>query len=141
MAHYAFVNDENTVVEVIVGRNENESVDGITDWESYYSSRRTGLRALRTSYNTRGGIHYDPATGLPSESQLKSFRHNYASIGAKYVEELDGFSPARPYPSWRLVGLIWTPPVPPPDKSEDWWWDEGSLSWATEEPISEQGDY
>jgi hypothetical protein len=87
MAHYAFIDKNNIVVEVIPGRNENEVVDGITDWEAYYTTKREGLRAIRTSYNTLAGNHI--AGGVP-------FRGNYAGIGYKYDESLDAFIPPKP---------------------------------------------
>jgi len=71
MAHYAFLNDDNIVTEVIVGRNEWEVVDGISDWEAHYGEIR-GQRCLRTSYN--GNI-----------------RGVYAGIGAYYDEVKDIF--------------------------------------------------
>lgn len=91
MAHYAFIDENNVVVEVIVGRNENEVVDGISDWEEYYSQYRPGLRALRTSYNTLGGRHLLGKT---------PFRGNYAGLGSIYDERLDAFIPPRPGPEW-----------------------------------------
>jgi hypothetical protein len=80
MAHYAFLDENNVVVEVIVGKHEGE--DGI-DWEQHYGEFR-GLVCKRTSYNTRNGVHYDPQTNQPSTDQSKAFRHNYAGIGAVY---------------------------------------------------------
>ena len=66
MAHYAFLDDSNRVTEVITGRNEDEVVDGISDWEAYYGKLR-GQKCVRTSYNgnIRGvyagiGYTYDP---------------------------------------------------------------------------------
>jgi hypothetical protein len=66
MAHYAFLDDNNIVTEVIVGRDETETVDGISDWETYYGELR-GQKCVRTSYNgkIRGvyagvGYSYDP---------------------------------------------------------------------------------
>jgi len=66
MAHYAFVDENNVVVEVITGRNEDEIVDGISDWETHYEQFRTGLKCIKTSYhgNIRGrfagiGMTYD----------------------------------------------------------------------------------
>jgi len=65
MAHYAFLDENNIVTEVIVGRNEDEVVAGITDWEAFYAYER-GQRCVRTSYNgnIRGvfagiGLTYD----------------------------------------------------------------------------------
>lgn len=93
MAHYAFLDDNNIVVDLIVGRDEDEIVDGISDWEEYYSQVR-GMKCLRTSYNSYDGVYYDPETGLPSEDQSKVFRGSYATIGGTYDQELDVFLPA-----------------------------------------------
>lgn len=76
MAHYAFLDENNIVTEVIVGRNEWETVDGISDWEEYYGKLR-GQKCVRTSYN--GNI-----------------RKNYAGIGYKYDESLDVFIGPKP---------------------------------------------
>ena len=119
MAHYAFVNDENIVVEIIPGRNENEVIDGISDWEEYYSAKRENLRAIRTSYNTYSGVLYDRETGDPSEDQSKAFRGNYAGIGFEYREDLDAFIPPQPEPS---------------DEVSEWVLDEETFSWV---PVGE----
>lgn len=84
MAHYAFIDTNNIVVEVIVGKNENE--DGI-DWEQYYGDFR-GMICKRTSYNTIAGSHTN--NGTP-------YRGNYAGIGYYYDENLDAFIPPKPY--------------------------------------------
>jgi hypothetical protein len=111
MAHYAFLDENNIVTEVIVGRNEDEIVDGISDWESYYTNIR-GQVCKRTSYN--GNI-----------------RKNYAGVGMKYDENRDAFIPVKPFPSWTLdeETCIWVSPIPKP--TEDGWynWNESSLSW------------
>jgi hypothetical protein len=111
------------VVEVIGGRDEWETVDGISDWEAYYTTRREGLRAVRTSYNTLAGSH--ATGGVP-------FRGNYAGIGFTYDEVLDAFIPPQPYPSWLLNTTIyrWEPPTPYPDDGEEYEWDEDTKSWA-----------
>lgn len=72
MAHYAFLDENNVVTEVIVGRNEDEVVDGISDWEVYYGEFR-GQVCKRTSYN--GNI-----------------RGKYAGIGDVYDPVLDVFT-------------------------------------------------
>ncbi len=87
MAHYAFINENNVVMEVIPGRDEWEIVDGISDWEAYYTTKREGLRAIRTSYNTVGGNHV--TGGVP-------FRGNYAGIGFTYDKDLDAFIAPKP---------------------------------------------
>jgi hypothetical protein len=76
MAHYAFLDENNIVTEVIVGRDEWEEVDGITDWEQAYSEVR-GQVCKRTSYN--GNIRY-----------------NYAGIGYTYDPIDDAFIPPAP---------------------------------------------
>lgn len=83
MAHYAFLDDNNIVTEVIVGRNEGE--DGI-NWEEYYGNFR-GQKCKRTSYNTYANQH--SSEGVP-------FRGNYAGIGYYYDENLDAFIPPKP---------------------------------------------
>lgn len=118
MAHYAFLDADNIVTEVIVGKDEGE--DGI-DWELRYSEIR-GVPCKRTSYNTFGGVH--KMGGVP-------FRKNYAGIGYTYNAEIDGFVPPKPYESWVLnsgTGL-WESPVPKP--TEDVYsWDESTISWV-----------
>jgi hypothetical protein len=123
MAHYAFIDENNIVVEVIPGRDEWEVVDGITDWEAYYTTKRDGLRAVRTSYNTVGGNH--ATGGVP-------FRGNYAGIGYTYDETLDAFIPPRPYPSWTLneETFSWVSPVPYPEDGNEYIWDEEAGAWV-----------
>lgn len=81
MAHYAFINSDNIVVEVIVGRDEDEIVDGISDWETYYAAQRPGLICKRTSYNTyrdKDGVSRHSSDGTP-------FRGQYAGIGDRWT--------------------------------------------------------
>jgi len=86
MAHYAFLDSENIVTHVIVGREEDEIVDGITDWEEYYGNVH-GQQCLRTSYNTHNNEHIEGGT---------PFRGNYAGPGSEYREDLDAFIPPSP---------------------------------------------
>ena len=116
MAHYAFL-ENNHVVNVIVGRNEDDLPDGVTDWEDYYA--HPGFTVKRTSYNTRGGVHYDPETGEPSEDQSKAFRGNYAGIGFTYDEELDAFIPPKPSEDATLDETTFTWVVPEVEELED----------------------
>ena len=85
MSHFAKLNPDTLVVElVVVGRNDDDENE---------LSARTGDLYRRTSYNTRGGIHYDPETGEPSADQSKAFRGTYAGIGYTYDPDLDEFVP------------------------------------------------
>jgi len=117
MAHYALLDENNVVLNVIVGKDENE--DEI-DWEEYYS-KETGLNCKRTSYNTIGNEH---PLGTP-------FRKNYASIGGKYDEDKDAFIPPILYPSWVLneETCLWEPPLPYPEDGNYYEWNEETLSW------------
>lgn len=130
MAHYAYIDENNRVTQVIVGPEEGTEPEGFDSWEEYFSQQGKG-RALRTSYNTMEGIHYDINTGEPSEDQSKAFRFNYAGIGMIYNEEFDAFITPQPFESWTLniSGLYWEPPVPRPEGEGSYVWNEESLSW------------
>ncbi len=119
MAHYAFLNSDNIVVEVIVGKDENE--DGI-DWEQHYGEFR-GQACKRTSYNTSGGTHLN--NGTP-------YRKNYAGVGFTYDEQRDAFIPPKLYESWSLdeESCVWVPPAPMPDDGKAYRWDEQQVNWV-----------
>lgn len=86
---------------------------------------------IKTSYNTRGGIHYNPETGEPSEDQSKALRKNYAGIGYTYSAEQDAFIPQKPYDSWILnqESFLWEPPVEYPTDGKYYKWNELTTSW------------
>jgi hypothetical protein len=124
MAHYALLDENNIVISVITGRNENEVVAGITDWEEFYS-QETGFTCKRTSFNTRLNVHSE--NGIP-------FRYNYAGIGYTFDPNFgdDGaFYAPQPYPSWKLGPLTasWKAPKPEPDNGKKHIWNEETLSW------------
>lgn len=123
MAHYAYLDENNVVTFVCVGRD-----DGDTDWEAYYGN---GSPCKRTSYNTRGGIYYTPNTHTPDPDQSKAFRKNYAGIGYAYDATLDAFIPPKPYPSWLLntQTCLWQSPVPYPADGNRYIWNEATQSW------------
>jgi hypothetical protein len=81
MAHYAFLDDENIVTEVITGIDENELIEGL-DPENWYGNFR-GQTCKRTSYNS-------------------NIRKNYAGVGYFYDQELDAFIPPKPEGDWVL---------------------------------------
>ena len=85
MAHYAILDESNTVILVFAGRDENDLADGVTSWEDYYGNVH-GRTCLRTSYNTHGNQH---PNGTP-------FRGNYAGIGYTYDPDRDAFIPPEP---------------------------------------------
>lgn len=118
MAHYAFLNMQNVVTEVIVGKDE---TDGPTNWEMHYGNFREQV-CKRTSYNTRGGVHSEG--GVP-------FRKNYAGIGYTYDESRDAFIPPKPYDSWTLneTSCLWEAPVAYPDDGQQYSWNEETTTW------------
>ena len=110
MAHYAFLDENNIVTEVITGRDEWEEVDGITDWEKAYGDIR-GQVCKRTSYN--GNI-----------------RFNYAGIGYTYDPIDDAFIAPQPYPSWVLNSKKqWEPPIAYPTDGKFYVWNEDLGEW------------
>jgi hypothetical protein len=119
MAHYAFLDENNIVIEVIVGKNENE--EGV-NWEQHYGNFR-GQLCKRTSYNTIGGVHQ--LGGTP-------FRKNYAGIGYTYDETRDVFIPPKPYNSWILNEdtCLWNAPVAYPTDGNKYTWNEEIKNWA-----------
>jgi hypothetical protein len=122
MAHYAFLNEENKVVEVITGRDEDDLAEGVTSWEDYYGAFR-GQRCLRTSYNTVQGVH---------SSGGEAFRGNFAGLGFEYHEDLDAFIPPQPFPSWSLneETFSWDSPVPYPTDGAIYTWSEEAGAWV-----------
>ena len=109
MAHYAFLDDNNIVTEVIVGIDETELIEGI-DPETWYGQFR-GQRCVRTSYNGK-------------------IRRRYAGIGYTYDDTNDVFIAPKPHNSWLLNdNFDWIPPIPYPDEG-DWTWDEEELKWV-----------
>jgi hypothetical protein len=126
MAYYAVLDNNNIVVDVKSAGNENDW-DGEIGW-----FQELGVVHKRTSYNTRGGVHYNPITNEPSEDQTKAFRKNYAGIGYTYDEQRDAFIPPKPYPSWILneFSCLWESPIPYPNDGNRYYWNEDTLSWV-----------
>jgi len=111
MAHYAFLDADNIVTEVIVGIDETELIEG-KDTETWYGEFR-GQVCKRTSYNG-------------------NMRKNYAGIGFTYDEGRDAFIPPKPYPSWLLNEdtCQWEAPIPYPDDDLMYQWDEEQGDWT-----------
>ena len=111
MAHYAFLDENNIVTEVITGIDETELIEGL-DPETWYGNFR-GQTCKRTSYN--GNI-----------------RKNYAGISFYFDSDRDAFIPPKPYPSWILNEdtCNWESPVPYPEGEGIYSWDEDQLQWV-----------
>lgn len=108
MAHYALIDENNIVFNVITGIDENQVIDGITDWEQYYGNLHN-CKCVRTSYNS-------------------NIRGIFAGVGFRYDPIKDVFYPPAPFPSWILgEDMKWHAPVEKP--GENFIWDESELSW------------
>ena len=121
MAHFAKVVD-GVVSQVIVA--EPEFFDTFVD--------SSPGEWVQTSYNTRGGVHYNPETGEPSADQSKALRKNYAGIGYIYDREKDAFIPPKPFAS-RVLNVdrcLWEAPVPMPTEAGPYRWDEATQNWV-----------
>jgi hypothetical protein len=114
MAHYAFLDENNIVTEVIVGIDETELIEGTTP-EVWYSNFR-GQVCKRTSYNG-------------------NYRKNYAGLGFTYDAGLDAFIAPKPFESWTLdeETCRWEAPTPYPTDGFTYFWNEAELAW---EPIN-----
>jgi hypothetical protein len=110
MAHYAFLDKNDVVTEVIVGIDETELIEDL-DPETWYGNFR-GQVCKRTSYN--GNI-----------------RKNYAGVGFTYNAELDAFIPPKPLDSWELNEdtCQWEAPIPYPNDGLTYFWNEEELDW------------
>lgn len=128
MAHFAKLDENNVVTFVTVGRQEDDGLEAEL-------TARTGDVYKQTSYNTRGGVHYDAETGEPSEDQTKALRFNYAGIDFTYDEERDAFIPPKPFESWVLNEdtCVWVAPVPYPTDGNAYTWDEDAGDWVAVE--------
>jgi hypothetical protein len=112
MAHYAFLDENNIVTEVITGIDETELIEGL-DPETWYGNFR-GQVCKRTSYNN-------------------NIRKQYCGIGYSYNAEADVFIALKPYPSWTLDGNFdWQAPTPKPE-GINWRWNEDTLAWVEQE--------
>jgi hypothetical protein len=124
MAHFAKLNAENYVIFVTVARDEDEN-------REVEISELSGEIYKRTSYNTRGGVHYQADNNTPSLDQSKAFRKNYAGIGYYYDEIRDAFIPPKPFPSWTLneQSCLWQSPIPYPNDGKMYQWNEEIGNW------------
>lgn len=122
MAHFAKVKD-GVVTEVIVA--EQKFINNFVDPDPG--------QWIQTSYNTRGGVHYQPNSNTPSDDQTKALRKNYAGIGFTYDSTRDAFIPPQPFASWTLNddSCLWEAPVAYPDDGELYVWNEDTLNWET----------
>jgi len=121
MAHYAQIDANNIVTQVIVAEQDFIDSGAVGDPATW----------IQTSYNTFGGIHRLGGTPL---------RKNYAGIGYTYDAARDAFIAPRPFASWVLdeTSCQWQAPVPMPsdagtgDPPKFYRWDESQVNWVAE---------
>jgi hypothetical protein len=120
MAHYAKVLN-GKVIDVMVADN---------NYISTFIDTSPG-EWIQTSYNTSGGVHYEPNSNTPSDDQSKALRKNYAGVGHIYDRAKDAFYAPQPYPSWTLneETCFWECPVDYPDNSKMHNWNEETQKW------------
>ena len=116
MAHFAQLNEENLVTQVIVVANQDTADQDGVENEAIgieFCTNLLGGRWVQTSYNA-------------------NIRKNYAGIGYKYDKDLDAFIPPQPFESWTLNEEIaqWEAPTPYPDDGKRYSWDEETTSWV-----------
>jgi len=122
MAHFAQLNEENLVTQVIVVANQDTADQDGVENEAIgieFCTNLLGGKWVQTSYN--GNI-----------------RKNYAGVGYKYDAALDAFIPPQPFASWTLNNETaqWEAPTPYPTDDKRYTWDEETTSWV-EVPVGE----
>ena len=118
MAHYAKVNQG--IVEKVIVAEASFFTSFVDDSPGEW---------IQTSYNTRGGVHYQPNSDTPSDDQSKALRKNYAGVGYNY--DGTGFYAPQPYSSWTLnsTSYLWEAPVAYPDDGQEHTWNEANQQW------------
>lgn len=117
MAHFAQLNENNIVTQVIVVGDENTSTkDGV-------ENENIGIEFCKSLFGQD--------TNWKQTSYNGNIRKNYAGIGFIYNEILDAFIPPKPYASWLLDEdrCIWYPPVPYPTDEDRYFWNESTRTW------------
>ena len=130
MAHFAKLNDQNKVVQVVVVHNDvaTDEATGVAFLRNLYKEPDAVWK--QTSYNTQRGVHLLGGTPL---------RKNFAGIDMNYDESRDAFVPDQPFPSWTLneETCVWEAPVPYKDPEAlhpiDFW-DEDAYQADTNDP-------
>jgi|TARA_B100000073_G_scaffold315972_1_gene292264 hypothetical protein len=124
MAHFAKV--VNGVVEKVIVA-EQSFIDNFID--------NSPGEWIQTSYNTHGGIHYEPNSQTPREDQSGALRYNYAGEGYLYDAEADAFYEPQPFPSWTLntSTYMWEAPVAYPIDGQKYNWNEENQTWEISE--------
>jgi hypothetical protein len=136
MAYFVKLNENNYVTDVYAVDNSIIVENGVENEELGISFLRNlfnnNENYKQTSYNTRGGIHYQNNGNTPSEDQNKTFRKNYAGIGYTYDQQRNAFIPPKPYLSWIFneFSCRFEPHISYPNDGNNYIWDENILNWV-----------
>ena len=118
MAHFAEINENNIVTQVIVVHNNELLVDG-------EESETKGIDFCESIYGHRNWVQ---------TSYNGNFRFNYAGLGFSWDSENDAFIAPQPYASWLLNNdYKWVAPIPMPDDDNIYAWDEENQEWKVVE--------
>lgn len=120
MAHFALINSDNIVFQVLVVDNSKLLVEGV-------ETESKGIEWLLEDFNILS--LYPQCAEIKQTSYNGSFRNKFAGIGDTYNATLNAFISPQPYPSWQLVGANWQAPVSMPNDGKPYYWDEDTLSW------------
>ena len=122
MSHYAEIDENNVVTRVIVAEQPVIDSGALGDPSNW----------IKTSYNTKGGVHYAPNSNEPDGGV--ALRKNYAGKGFTYDKDRDAFISPKPFESWILSEdtCCRDPPVPYPADKKSYVWDENSKTWEKE---------
>ena len=123
MSHFAEINSDNIVQRVLVIEQEEVNTGAWGSPDNW----------IKTSYNTRGGVHYAPNSQTPDGGV--ALRKNFAGIGSTYDASKDAFIAPKPYPSWLFDDdtCQWEAPTSYPDDGKVYFWDEENTEWKTYE--------
>ena len=126
MAHFAKLDENNVVTQVIVVANKDTSDASGVEKEhigAAFCERLFGGTWKQTSYNGNK-------------------RKNYAGIGFTYNADIDAFVPPKPFPSWALNNdtAQWEAPTPMPDDGQMYSWNEETTSWDVVETPAGNSD-
>lgn len=118
MAHFAKIDENNVVLEVIVVHN-NELID-----ETGNENESKGVAFCKSLFGWN--------TNWVQTSYNGNIRKNYAGIGYTYDAGRDAFIAPQPFPSWVLNedNCIWEAPTPKPNDGKFYSWDEATTSWV-----------
>ena len=127
MGHYAKIDENNVVTQVIVAKAD--YIETLSDKDSW----------IKTSYNTKEGVHYQPKSeqdfGTESSDQSKALRFRYAGPGFLYDKDEDVFLYPKPYPSWVLnkTDYQWYAPITQPTMTSEQLEEGGYYNWYEDE--------